>query len=438
VRILHVADLHQGLVTHSRPDPKTGLPSALLNVAKCWKRVVEIAREQRVNALIVAGDVFHDRDPSADSIALFAEGLQELDADEIPVLIIAGNHDRAPHPGRRSVLEAFNSRRGMFEDVVVSVKPELVQVGDLTVATLPSVSRHQLMADDWSRSRVQADEDLVDGLCRILGMFRTQEVDVLVGHWPVQGAILGNEKDIAIVPEPVIPLAELEGPWQYVALGHIHKAQPIGIRGEEQVACAGCGGSGELGRVTADMSRDGYGDTRAEGQPIPCSSCDGYGWMVGEAYRALGAYAGSVDRLNFGEEKEPKVCLEVEIGAPGRQTSVTEHELPARRFHTIEVLEDGSDYLGYEGHAEGAIVRVVNCPPSQEAEWRRALTDAGAELIYIHTRQEKQERRRAANVTEALTPLDALDQFLDIRGVAESDRPGIRTLGKQLIEEVRP
>lgn len=385
MRILHVADLHQGLVTHSRPDPKTGIPSALLNVAKCWKRVVEIARERRVSALIVAGDVFHDRNPDADSIALFAEGLAELDADEIPTLIIAGNHDRAPHPGRRSVLEAFNSRRGMFEDVVVSVKPELVQVGDLTVATLPSVSRHQLMADDWSRSRTKADEDLVDGLCRILGMFRTQDVDVVVGHWPVQGAILGNEKDIAIVPEPVIPLAELDGPWKYVAMGHIHRAQEF-----------------RPGATT------------------------------------VGAYSGSVDRLNFGEEKEPKECVEVDLDPSGGIVALQDHELPARRFYTIEVLQDGSDYLGYEGDVEGKIVRVLNCPPGTVDSFRKVLFENGAELVYVQPRQEKQERRRAADVTEASTPLKAFEQWLDMREVPDSDRSRLRTLGTQLIEEVRP
>lgn len=369
-RILHVADTHFGMVTHSRPDPKTGLPSRLLDVARCWDAAVDIALDREVDAVIVAGDVFHSPSPDAASLNLFAKGLRELQRVKTPTLLIAGNHDRAPHPNQRSVLELFR-----WSAVHVATEPKVVELGDIRVACLPSVSRHQLMALYPELSRSEADERLVELLVRIVGELRSFQPHVLTGHWPVQGAILGNEKDIAIVPEPVIPLAELEGPWSYVALGHIHKRQTL-VAGETVVA-----------------------------------------------------YSGSIDRMNFGEEHEDKAAVEVDLDTK----TIQPYKLPARRFMALNFHDQGDE--GWD--VEGAIVRVQDVPAEEAPQLAKLLYAGGAHVVRIETRVNHVIAPRSERLTEALGPMDALEEFLAVRDVAEEDRPALRDLAKQLMEETR-
>lgn len=420
MRFLHVADLHGGVQTHSRSDPETGLPSRLLDVARCWHRAAEIACEAGVDVVILAGDTFHTPNPDAASLTLFAgtngfvlshigtdpttsgqcpacrdgrgaqppgqpHGLRLLQDAGIPTLIIDGNHDRAPHANRVSVLEVFAS-----DAVRVVHGPEVVEVGGgIRIACLPSVSRHMLMARRPGVTRSQADEMLVEGLVSILGDLRAQGADVLTAHWPVQGAILGNEKDLAIVGEPVIPLAELEG-WRYVALGHIHKAQPIG-------GAPGIGG-------------DAPSFARAP----------------------LGWYAGSVDRMNFGEEHERKVALVVDI-EEARPVEVTQRELPARRFVTVDDVAAEDD--GFD--VEGAIVRLrLSADHVNHVEAiRAALYEAGADVVIGGAEVRREVHTRAEHVTESLGPAEALEPWFDVKGVEEADRPDLRQAAKGLAEE---
>lgn len=366
-RLLHVADLHQGLVPKDDPtDPGTGLPSSLVSVARCWHRACEIAEDRRVDLVVIAGDVFHGRNPDAASLNLFEAGLRRLEGAGIPVVLIAGNHDGARVPGQQSVLEIFHDPPSVY----VSVRPEILDVDGLRLATLPWVSRQGLMANRPGISRQDAEHAVVDGLCAVVGQLRAEGADVLTGHWPVQGAVLGNERDISIVPEPVIPSAELEGPWRYVAMGHIHKAQAL-----------------------------------AQG---------------------FGAYSGSIDRMNFGEEDEEKVAFEVDLdlGVSGA------HELPARRFLTLSATDQEWDPALWPE----AIIRVQDCDPAAASEIRRALLAGGAQLVRIQPRVEREHRPRAETVTEALSETEALEEFLRLRGVVEEERPALRDMAKQLME----
>jgi exonuclease SbcD len=378
-RLLHVADLHQGLETHSRPDPRTGIPSAVLDVAGCWLAACSIAAEREVDAVTVAGDVFHGPNPDAVSLFLFERGLRHLESAAIPVLLIAGNHDRAPHAGQPCVLEVFHRPPA----VTVSTRPEVVEVGGVRFATLPSVSRHQLMSvQPWL---AEGDRSLVEGLESVLSWLRTEGADVLTGHWPVQGSILGNERDISISPEPTLPLLSIEGPWRYAAFGHIHKAQ----------------------RHQA------------------------------EAGRTLLAYPGSIDRMNFGEEGERKVALEVDLDPEFPR--VGEHDLPARRFLTLDTLTAIGSWR--QENVEGAIVRVrlqveEGFDRDRFVRLQQSLYDAGAHIVRMEVEVQRPVRRRV-ELQDIPAPLDALETYFEAKGTAEEQRTRYRSLVTELLEEAR-
>jgi len=381
-RILHVADLHQGLLTHSWPDPETGIPSRLLDVARCWEHVVNLAIDRHVDVVIVAGDTFHTRNPDATSLNLFAVGLKALESAGIPTVIIAGNHDGATHPGQLSVLHIFES--GL---VHVRARPDVVDVDGLRIATLPWVSRAQLQASNPGITREQGVAWQTESLERVLDKLRADGADVLTGHWSVQGAVLGSEADIAIIGEgePVIPAASLEGPWSYAALGHIH------------------------------------------------------GHQTGAVGNTLWAYSGSIDRMNFGEEHEDKIAWDVKLER-GRIASILKAELPARRFRTIEW--DGlSGPLGDESDVEGEIIRIrarvdESTDTSLLDRHARHLEERGAARVYVQREIVRPTRARAERVTASLGLEESIAEWFDAADVGETDRPLLRDMAKSLSEEV--
>ncbi len=370
MRLLHSADIHLGLAGRTE------------DLRRCWLHACNIAAEREVDVVVVAGDVFHGRDPDAQALNAWHSGLRVLNENDIPALVIAGNHDGAPHPGRRSVLEVFDSA-----DIDVVTSPRVVTVGGVRIACLPWVSRQQLLAQYPGMSRETAVQSMTDGLERILDKLRTESADVLTAHWSIQGAVLGNERDIAIVgqDEVVLPLASIEGPWSYAALGHIH------------------------------------------------------GMQRGELDQGAWAYSGSVDRMNFGEEHEDKFALEVDLDHEA--TSVTLHQLPARRFVTIDYTGDWSDYGGNDtGDLEGAICRIrAEVSEGQSTarleDHKRHLRERGAAIVQIQRMIVRETRARAERVTTSLSVTDAMHEWLDMRGVDGRKRMEIRKLVRSLEDD---
>ena len=377
-KILHAADLHQGILTHSRPDPRTGIPSRILDLAEAWGRVVDVALEEEVDAVILAGDVFHVASPDAVTLALFAEQLRRLRmlGQEIPVVIIPGNHDRAPHSGRRSVLEAF---RNGESHVLVATVPRIEHVGDLSIACLPSASRVDLAArldhTDVPLDRAFSEELYVDALRATIADLATAGADVLTLHTSIAGAMLGTEKDLAIIAEPMLSPADLEGPWRYVAAGHIHRAQTLG----------------------------------ENGSPPP-------------AIR----YSGSIAPLTFGEEGDHGVSL-LEIDdkwAAGRHVPIESR--PLLSLEWSEAIAAGEEL-------EGAIVRVRNVPPEAGDDMRAKLERWGAWVGKLETaREDRPAVPWSENADGPPSTREALEAWLSARVEDVDERARILELAGDL------
>lgn len=365
--ILHAADLHQGILTHSRPDPATGIPSRILDLADAWRKVVDVALENDVDAVILAGDVFHTANPGATEIALFAAELRRLSS--IEVVIIPGNHDRAPHSGRRSVLEAFHDGRRVY--VRTEPTTQVLRSG-LEISCLPSVSRMELAAAG-DVLRPEADEAVVDTLRQIVSdLARTSpSADVLTLHYSIAGGILGSEKDLAIIAEPMLSPADLEGPWGYVAAGHIHRRQIF------------------------------------ETVPPPTI-----------------AYAGSVAPLTFGEEGAHGVVV-VELGG----------EVPiVSRFVSIEsrpllTLKWNADL---EPPEEGAIVRVTNVPHEAMEDTRAGLENEGAWIVKLEEERLERMADVLAAAEDMPSTREALEAWLGPRVPDETERRRVLELADNL------
>jgi exonuclease SbcD len=136
-------------------------------------------------------------------------------------------------------------------------------------------------------------------------------------------------------------------------------------------------------------------------------------------------YAGSVERIDFGEEREDKgfVIAKVERG----HSSWTFQRLDARPFVTIRVTADGDDPTAQVTDAiarastAGAVVRVIIRTTAdrdvliRENEIRRALKDAFYLSAIVHD-VVRPERIRLGDQSEiaSLSPLEALERYLQV------------------------
>ena len=228
MRILHTADWHAGKGLWNR--------SRTLEQEKVFAEIVEIARRERVNLMLLAGDVFENFAPSPEAERLVYSALAELIGAAIPVVVVGGNHD---HPKRLAALREMLAPLNIF----VRPEPQKPEAGGLIeikanrelarIAVLPWVPPHriveiqQLMGpEDELYSTYSA---AVAAMCgRLAESFTSDTVNILVAHLFAFGAqTSGSERPIHVSQPFAIPPAQLPSSAQYVALGHLHRPQEI-------------------------------------------------------------------------------------------------------------------------------------------------------------------------------------------------------------------
>jgi exonuclease SbcD len=361
MKFLHAADLHAGRQTHGRVDPRTGINSAVDSAARCWAYAVGWALDNGCEFVLVAGDAFDTRNPDAATLALFSRQIRALKLARIPLVLLAGNHDGPMAAGRLSILDALEDRPYVY----ALTRPEVVEVAGIRIAALPWASKANLAGVLAENENV--GERQIDLLRRVLDRLRADaDADVLTLHWPIAGSVLGTERDVSIIGEPMLSPADLEG-FRYVAAGHLHRAQPI---------------------VVAPRLNQS----------------------------ALAWYSGGIDRFDFGDEGQDKGALEVILGSD--YDKVMFHATPARRLVTIQ-LEEGADPAIED--VAGAIVRIRGLVTQEIAEavnvkLRGSLLEAGADHVLLELDVQRSRRPRVEAIAEATDPLAALRLWIAEQG----------------------
>ena len=384
IRILHTADLHIGMENYGRLDPETGLNGRVMDFLRRLSEVVEYALENEIDLVLFAGDAYKNRDPNSTYRREFARRIKRLADHGVPVVLLVGNHDLPSQDRRASSVEIFRTLE--VPNILVAHRDHLHRIqtrrGEtLQVATVPYPVRNRLLARDEYKERTIAELDnLVQELVAENIRALAAQVDpslpaVLVGHFSVSEAKFGSERTVMLGRDVVVLKSVLADPaWDYVALGHIHRHQEL---------------------------------NRGERPPI--------------------VYPGSLERIDFGEEKEAKgfVVATVRRG----ETEWQFHPVAARRFVTIRVdVRAEADPLAAVLAAIGshdvddAIVRVqVQALPEQagmlrDVEMRRSL--AGAYFVAgINVEIERTYRHRLSGESpEGLSPAELLARYLESKG----------------------
>jgi exonuclease SbcD len=390
IRLLHFADLHVGMENYGKLDPATGTSSRTRDFLDRLDEVVEYGLSRKADLAIFAGDAFKTRDPDPTQQREFARRIKRL-ADHTPTLLLVGNHDLPGTVSKATSLDIYHVLD--IPNVMVGNKPEarLVETasGPVFLAWMPYPSRNRLLVDEEhkGKSLPELEQALRDVVTRYIREFSEQAAlqdapRILAGHFTISGSVFGSERTVMLGSDVAVLKSAVADPaWDYVALGHIHKHQNL-TQGEADVP------------------------------PV--------------------VYAGSLERIDFGEESEPKGFCVAEISRGRAEVEFV--PVRARPFRTIRVdvrTENPPTPAVLEAVAlrkpelAGAVVRVIVSMTGSQAGLldERAIHKAAEGASHLGIQQEIHEEARArlgVDGAESLTPLELLERFFRAKSVDEN------------------
>ncbi len=249
LRVMHFADTHFGVENYGKLDLATGMNSRLQDLKRSLSRAVELAIKHQADCAVFAGDAFHLQAPRPTEQREFADALRPLLDARIPIVLAAGNHDMPSAKGRAASVDIYRTLR--VPGVTVADTPAVHTVecrrGHLKVAAVPFLVPSM---GDAERGRTPQQRQYaasavyrktLEELALTVGSQNVCPV-VLVGHFLVEGATLSPWQHGASTHflEPTISVSDLQrGPWDYVALGHLHRYQVLSAGSQPPIVYCG-------------------------------------------------------------------------------------------------------------------------------------------------------------------------------------------------------
>jgi len=224
MRLLHTSDWHLGRSLHRADlrDAQAGFLDAL----------VETAREERVDAVLVAGDVYDRAVPSLDAVELCEQALIRLRETGARLVLISGNHASARRLGSGSRLVETAGMHPRTSEATcgtpVLLDDEHGQVAVYGIPYLePDAVRHVLPAASAEKTASGQAEVLERAMSLVradLAQRAGMRSVVLAHAWVGSGFASESEREIGGVGG--VP-ASLFDAITYTALGHLHGPQVL-------------------------------------------------------------------------------------------------------------------------------------------------------------------------------------------------------------------
>lgn len=290
ITFVHTADTHFGMENYGHIDPQTGIHSRLLDFAKALNACIDVAIERNVDFFLFCGDAYKTPHPSQTQQRLLIQCFLRLYDAGIPAVIIVGNHDHPLSFGKANSLDLFSEFP--LDSFYVISKPQTIQLstknGPVNILGIPWPTRNNLSLAQSAQTSSSITEYISQAVVHIIND-HAQKMDptipaVLASHMTVSSGIFsGSEKRAVYGTDPLFLPSQLAiKPFDYVALGHLHRHQNL----------------------------------NPNGTPI--------------------VYSGSIERVDFGERKEEKgFCL---VTIEGKEkTSYEFIKVPIRPFLQIDV-----------------------------------------------------------------------------------------------------
>jgi len=402
MKLLHFADAHIDMANYGRHDPETGLPLRVLDFLKSLDTIVDTAIDEQVDLVIFAGDAYKDRSPAPTFQREWGRRIIRLSQAGIPTFLLVGNHDMSPAAGRAHAVQEFDTLQ--IPHVRVLQKPQYLSADQLglpvQLIAIPYVSRSGLMAalDMSGADKAEIYSEIEERLTGLVqGWLENADTNVpmiLTAHASVQGATYGAERMVMLGSDLVLPASLVkDNRLDYVALGHIHKAQNLN-----------------------------------DGNHPPV------------------IYPGSIERVDFGEARDDKFFVIAEVSKGETQVEWRRLEGVRPFIDRGAVLESGEKVTEYlttklpdPDEMEGAIVRLTVEYPREwdtlidEAALRKHAENAFEFHLVKRPQVEARIRLPADQTVSGLSPLELLDQYWKASHTEDAEM--LQQLAQEIISE---
>ena len=393
IKILHLSDIHMGSgFSHGRINPATGVNTRLEDFVNTLSRCIDRALTDAVDMVIFGGDAFPDATPPPYVQQAFASQFRRLMDANIPTVLLVGNHDQHSQGQGGASLNIYRTLGvpGFVVGDTLTTHCIETRNGKVQVITLPWLTRSTLMTRQETEglSLAEVNQLLTERLRVVLeGEVRRLDPNVptiLLAHLMADNATLGAERFLAVGKGFTLPLSLLTRPcFDYVALGHVHRHQNL---------------------------------NKSNNPPV--------------------IYPGSIERVDFSEEKEDKgyVMLELERGSAEWEFC----PLTVRTFQTIEVDISKADEPQAvlmkaiaKYNIQDAVVRLIYKLRSEQMDLidssslHTALSPAHTYTIQAElVSQLARPRIPELSASSSIDPMEALKTYLnnreDLKDIATS------------------
>ena len=218
MRFLHTADWHIGKTLNDF--------SLLDDQLATFKQIEAIAKDQQVDAIVIAGDLYDRSVPNEAAVGLLNQMLQELNlTDHFPLLAISGNHDSAVRLSTGTDWFAYQS---FFLNTNINDAFTPVTIKDTQFFLLPFFGIQEVrnyFNDDKIKNVNDAMARITDEMEK---HFAPGKRHVLVAHFFAAGSKRTADSETLIEIGGLSAVTtDVLAPFDYVALGHLHNRNAL-------------------------------------------------------------------------------------------------------------------------------------------------------------------------------------------------------------------
>ena len=403
IKIVHFSDLHFGSgERYGFLNPETGLNKRFEDFILALDKPIDFAVENNVDLVIFTGDTYKHAIPEPIYQKEFAKRVRKLSLNKIPTILLVGNHDVLYRVDGSDALDIYDTLAIDYVTVFnkIEMKDFQIKNGLLQVIALPHITKSRLLTKEEYRNLCTKEQDdlmiekVKHAITACIEKLNPDIPSMLIGHGTLEKAQFGSEQDLSIGKVLSYPLDYFKSEkLDYVGFGHIHRHQIL------------------------------------------------------QKERPLILYAGSLERVDFGEENEDKgfVYLEIEKGNVFYEFKSTN----PRKFLTIEIdltLKSDPQKALEEEILErveaGSIVRIrykideENFGMIEQEKIKLLLRDTFAYVIQpeiIH--KERTYRIPDLDMNLITNPLTALEKYL--LNYTEEEKNTLLSKAKELIDNIK-
>lgn len=221
MKLLHLADLHIGKRVNDF--------NLLEDQKYILDQILQIANDQQVEAVLIAGDVYDKSQPSAEAVELLDYFITELTELGLLVFMISGNHDSVERLSfgsqifGKSGIYISGSFNGTLEKITIED-----EYGPLNIFLLPFLKPAQVRP--FFENKIENYDQAIRAILSTREL-SFEERNILIAHqFVISGAQEPERSDsetISVGGLDYVDASAFSG-FDYVALGHLHRPQRIG------------------------------------------------------------------------------------------------------------------------------------------------------------------------------------------------------------------